>query len=818
MTLTMKNPKISNSSHPLPLIISLCSLLVFNVVFYISNLSAQPVSDPNLMEQLEEKDLLIRNLRRTIFDLEAQVSGRSDKSHLQENIRLLKQELKSQRESLQQEYSAKIDDLQNNISQLRRQIQSLEKEKQTIITSQNLALQEKIDASERLLNERTEQLNKANELVAKIVADKTETQEKLSATTIEPKEKSDTLQELDEKYKEIKTKQDQNISKAQKPLTERISELEKNIKDIREQALSNEEKLESEKDILKKKHEGEIKDLTQKLKVTEDQLNQNEKNMTMLNAKLKSVSLDAERKLADLNKTIKEKEEKLTGIQKKLNAHDSEISALMKKYEGDLEVLSAQIKEKDNSLASAQGDLQKSKEETNLLKDQLRANEETIATLTKENKDAAGPYLEKISGLEKQMNDKDLTLKLKDDELVQFRAKLIDQEEKTTVYKKLVDNQDVELTQLRKGLEDRQDNLSKLIEKEKVPLQEKIAQLEGQIADFDKKLSEERFNAKIEIKSQLDQTSTELSAAKVDVEYKLAQIDKMAKEKSLVDEELRVLLEKNAQLNQTVEELSRYKNENSSSLAEHADLKTKNAELNERLEILLHENAEHQKKMAEISAQLQAAADSKLLAAELAKAENLINGFKKDVDAKTVEISSLSDENHDLRMRLKQNIKDMETLNQQMTQLKQQSENGLSKVQSDELKEQSDTLKTALSKARQLIAQREVELEDLKKDRDLLRNDIVSLTDQLNLKIQQIGELDHAKRNSGKLYTEQDLTDIKTPLLTEISNLKNRITELEQQLVENWNRAESMLLELKNHPTIRQAENQKMIDELVPVR
>lgn len=818
MTLTMKNPKISNSSHPLPLIISLCSLLVFNVVFYISNLSAQPVSDPNLMEQLEEKDLLIRNLRRTIFDLEAQVSGRSDKSHLQENIRLLKQELKSQRESLQQEYSAKIDDLQNNISQLRRQIQSLEKEKQTIITSQNLALQEKIDASERLLNERTEQLNKANELVAKIVADKTETQEKLSATTIELKEKSDTLQELDEKYKEIKTKQDQNISKAQKPLTERISELEKNIKDIREQALSNEEKLESEKDILKKKHEGEIKDLTQKLKVTEDQLNQNEKNMTMLNAKLKSVSLDAERKLADLNKTIKEKEEKLTGIQKKLNAHDSEISALMKKYEGDLEVLSAQIKEKDNSLASAQGDLQKSKEETNLLKDQLRANEETIATLTKENKDAAGPYLEKISGLEKQMNDKDLTLKLKDDELVQFRAKLIDQEEKTTVYKKLVDNQDVELTQLRKGLEDRQDNLSKLIEKEKVPLQEKIAQLEGQIADFDKKLSEERFNAKIEIKSQLDQTSTELSAAKVDVEYKLAQIDKMAKEKSLVDEELRVLLEKNAQLNQTVEELSRYKNENSSSLAEHADLKTKNAELNERLEILLHENAEHQKKMAEISAQLQAAADSKLLAAELAKAENLINGFKKDVDAKTVEISSLSDENHDLRMRLKQNIKDMETLNQQMTQLKQQSENGLSKVQSDELKEQSDTLKTALSKARQLIAQREVELEDIKKDRDLLRNDIVSLTDQLNLKIQQIGEIDHAKRNSGKLYTEQDLTDIKTPLLTEISNLKNRITELEQQLVENWNRAESMLLELKNHPTIRQAENQKMVDELVPVR
>ena len=818
MIRTMKNPKTSNSSHFLPLMISLCTLLVVGGVFFISELNAQAVPDPNLIEQLEEKDLLIRNLRRTIFDLEAQVSGRSDKSQLQENIRLLKQELKSQRESLQQEYSAKIDDLQNNISQLRRQIQSLEKEKQNIQTGKNLALQEKIDEAERMLNERTEQLNKANELVAKIVADKTDTEEKLSATAVELKEKSKTLQELDEKYKEIKAKQDQNILKAQKPLNEKISELEKNIKGIREQALSNEEKSESEKDNLKKKYEGEIKDLTQKLKISEDNISEKEKNIAQLTENLNSANADSEKKITDLSKTIKEKEEKLAGIQKKLDAHDSEITALRKKYEGELEGLTAQIKEKENNLVSSQVDFQKSKEEVNTLKGQMSVHEETIASLTKENKDAAGPYLEKISALEKQMNDKDLTLKLKDDELVQFRTKLLDQEERTSVYKKLVDNQDVELTQLRKGLQDRQENLSKLIEKEKSPLQEKIAQLEGQIVDFDKKLSEERFNAKIEIKSQFDQTSTELSAAKVDIEYKQAQIDKLAKEKSLVDEELRVLLEKNTQLTQAVEELTRYKNDNSSSLAEHADLKTKNAELNERLEILLHENAEHQKKMAEITAQLQAAADSKMLAAELAKAENLITGFKKDADAKTVEISSLSDENHDLRMRLKQNIKDMETLNQQLAQFKQQPENGLSKAQSDELREQSDTLKTALSKARQLIAQREVELEDLKKDRDLLRKDVVSLTDELNLKIQKIGEIDHAKRTSGKLYSEQDLTDIKTPLLTEISNLKNRITELEQQLVENWNRAESMLLELKNHPTIRQAENQKMIDGLVPAR
>lgn len=805
LILPMKKRKLFKNANFLKLS-AVCLLAgLFGSVSYVPSW-AQSDADVSSTEQLEEKDLLIRNLRRTVFDLESQLSGTADDSR-DDTIRQLRKQLKEQRDALTQEHSSQISDLQQSVSQLRRQIQTLEKEKQAVLSEQNSTQHAKLNELDRQLREKTEQLNSANELVAKIVQERTDTDDKLTATTGELKEKIKAFQELEDKYSDIKTKQDKAIEKAEKPFKEKIAELEKNIKDVREQALSNEEKAAIEKESQKKKYEDEIRGLLQKVKDLEETLSKKDNDVSA-----------ADKKNQELTATVKDKEERLAAQQKKIDGHDEEMRDEKKKYEQDLEAITMRLQEKEENLASSLAGSEKLTGELNGMKKQVLEKEDKIIALTKESRDAAAPYAEKITALEKQMNEKDLVLKMKEDEAVQFQAKIQDHQEKADVYKKLVDKQEFELTELRKNLEQRQGDVSKLIEEGKQPLQQRIAELEEQAAGFDQALTEERFKAKNEMKAQLDQTSAELSKAKIDGEYKQARLDQLNKEKLELETQWQATAQKNDELTASVEALNKVKDDHAFPAGELEALKTNNAELNERLEILLHENAEYQKKMTEFATQLEGSADAKETAAELKKAEHLIQGFKKDVDAKTIEISGLSDENHDLRVKLKQSIRDVEVLNQELAKLSNRPQSGLSREDQAKMEEQMDSLKTALSKARQLIAQKDVELEDLKKDRDLLRNDIVSLTDQLNLKIQQIGELDYASRNAEDLYTETDMDKMKTPLLDEIARLKSRVAELEQQVVDNWNRAESMLLELKNHPTIKQAESQADFSELDRVR
>ncbi|MGE0269309.1 MAG: hypothetical protein AB7S78_12740 [Candidatus Omnitrophota bacterium] len=813
----MKRPVIFKPRHAVVSAMTLLIMVMGHLIFQPAVFAEQPADDL-LEEELREKDLLIRNLRRTIFDLETQLSGQSNKSQLLETNRQLRQELKAQKNSIQDGYSIRMTELQQTVKQLKKQLESLQKEKESLMSSRDSAHQNQIADYERLIREKTEQLNKANELVAKIVAEKTSGDERISLLTNELKEKNKTLEELEGKYKEVKTRQDQAILKAQKPLNEKITELEDNIKTVRQQALTNEEKAESESNNLKKKYEEEIKTLTRKLKEKEDLVSQKEKDIDQLNGRIRSAESASAQTIEDLNKTLAARDKKSAETQKKLDGHDEEIKQLKAGHKKETDLLGAQLKEKEQSLASSQADVEKRTEELNTVKKELQAKEEMIAALSAENKNAAKPFLEKITGLEKQLNEKDLAFKLKEDEAVQIRTRLTDETEKNAVYKRLVDQQDGELAELRKGLDTRQDQLAKQMEEAKTPLQEKIGLLEKQVSDFDRKLSEERFNAKIESKADFDRISNELSALKIDNEYKQAQLLKLAEEKSGLEEQLQIIAEKNTQLSLSLEELNQFKNNNSFSISEHTDLKNKNTELNERLEILLQENAAFQKKMAEVTTQLQEAAEAKAMAGELKEARNLIQGFKKDADAKTIEIAGLSDENHALRMKLKQTLKDSEILNQEIAKLKQHSAAGIDKAEYAKLKEQTDSLKTALSKARQMIAQKDVEVEDVIKDRDRLKNDIVLLTDQMNIKIQQLGEIDYANRNKEKMYTEKELTQMKTPLMTEITALKGRITELEQQLVETWSRTESMLIELKNHPTIKQADSQLYLEDFKPAR
>ncbi|MBZ0166347.1 MAG: hypothetical protein K8I00_06025, partial [Candidatus Omnitrophica bacterium] len=62
------------------------------------------------------------------------------------------------------------------------------------------------------------------------------------------------------------------------------------------------------------------------------------------------------------------------------------------------------------------------------------------------------------------------------------------------------------------------------------------------------------------------------------------------------------------------------------------------------------------------------------------------------------------------------------------------------------------------------------------------------------------------------------LQAVKKPLLLEISVLKQRVAHLEEQLVETWNRAEGMLLELKNHPQIKHVDGKLSREEQPGVR
>lgn len=814
----MKRPVIFNPRLNIFWAVLLCSILNTGMPVVPSAVFADQSGDGLFQEEIREKDLLIRNLRRTIFDLETQLSGQSNKNQLLENNRQLKHELKSQRSSIQEEYAARLSELQQTVKQLKKQLETLQKEKDSLVSSQNSAHLGQIAEYERQIKEKTDQLNKANELVTKIVAEKTAADEKLNLLSVELKEKNKNLEDLEGKYKEVKTKQDQAILKAEKPLNEKIAELENNVKTVRQQALSNEEKFESEKNDLKKKYEAEIKDLTRKLKDKEDLVAQKEKEAEQLNGRIKSMESASNQTIGDLNKTIAARDKKAAEAQKKLDGHADEIKQLTSAHKKEVDSLNLQLKEKDDSLISARSENQKLVEDMNSAKKQLLSKEETIVSLTAESKNAGKPYLDKISGLEKQLNERDLALKLKEDEIAQASVKLTDETEKNAVYKRLVDQQDGELAELRKSADSRQDQLAKQLDAARAPLQEKISQLEKQAADFERKLTEERFNAKNEIKADFDRISTELSALKIDNEYKQAQLLKVAEEKSELDAQLQAVTDKNTQLSLSLEELTLYKKNNSFSINEHADLKNKNTELNERLEILLQENAAFQQKMAEAAAQLQEAAEAKAVAGELKEARKLIQGFKKDADAKTLEISGLSDENHDLRMRLKQTLKDSETLNQQIAKLSQTSAQVTSRAEYDKLREQTDSLKTALSKARQMIAQKDVEIDDIKKDRDRMKKDILLLTEQMNIKIQQLGEIDYANRNKQKMYTEQELEQKKAPLVAEISVLENRITELEQQLVETWSKTESMLLEIKNHPTIKQVDNQRLLEEYIPER
>ncbi|MBP9854699.1 MAG: hypothetical protein KBD53_07520 [Candidatus Omnitrophica bacterium] len=547
-----------------------------------------------------------------------------------------------------------------------------------------------------------------------------------------------------------------------------------------------------EKELMDQKEESDESD--KKLKKKIDLLQKEKKIIaTARNSSCKNANEEYE-------KRSKQKAEELQKFNDLVSSKDKDIEVLNQRIK-ELESASAlptpTVKNIDEARPNELAECLQKSEELEIIEQKIRIQEEKIAALSEENQSIKTQYNDEVSEYKKQINEKDLALKLKEDDAAQNLVKLNAEIEKNASYQELLDKQTSEIAGLNQNIADLNSQITKSAEEASPPVESNVEQPVDPIA-FNQRLEEERAIAVKEIKENFDRVSNESAALKIQIADMQSHLDKTVAEKSTLEAQLQILTETNAQLTKTVEELNLYKSQNIASLAGNSNLKDENTELNERMEILLQENASYQEKVVEAQARLQEAADATKLADELNASKRLIQGYKKDANAKTLEISSLSDENRDLRLKLKESLNEIQRMKVQVKELDENAKRTINSIEHDKLQKQTDILKTDLSNARQLIAQKDVALEELQKDRDSLKNDIVLLTEQLNSKIQQLGEIDAAKRTKKKMYSEKELETSKAPLEAEIVTLKNRISELENQLVDTLDKTENMLLELKN--------------------
>lgn len=693
----------------------------------------------------EQKDLIIRNLRRQIFDLESQMPSDSQERKLRQTIRRLKDELRDRQGDWQTENLTHINALEDQIQQLRSTIRSLESERSIQTDEQVQALNQRIEQSQSELTEKVQQLNKANELVTTVVAERTEAIEELKTLRASYQDLQTQIQtqmqnyqnatnELTQANTTLKDELAQLQTKSQQDLAEAQEQVQ-TLQEQQEQLLSDHEQLVSNLKEGKLLAEKELKDQIEKLGVYKRLIDKQDEELAELRIDLEqktrlaeTLSADAEEKIVELKASIS-KESELA------------INDITQKYDKQLQALKSDLQQKQE------------------LNSKLAADFETrLAAALEESKKKSADQVEYVKS-EHQIEVKDLKSALQ-------KLKQTATDERTRY--------ESQLSEAKNEIETR---MQTEISEYKNQLAEKGNQLTVLQNDLKKFQNQGEQHAQLQQKYKSDKSDWERKFATLESQRTSGQTE-LQEQLAVSNQEQSNLKEQIQQKQNEIDELTRSKNE-----------------VANRVDFLLAESAEQEKQIAAFQVQLKDRGSIKKVEKEIAAAEKLINGFREDVEAKTQEIIRMADEQTDLRAKLKQVMDENAVLKQQTKYAAQ--------VQNDTTREQTNAIKTALSKAKQEIAQRDAEIAELQKRQLVLGREVEQLTRELNIKIKKIGELDLALLNNAKKYSPDQFERMKQPLISEISTLKKRVSELEMQLLESWDTAENMLIELKNHPNIK---------------
>ncbi|MCA9402664.1 MAG: hypothetical protein KC897_02685 [Candidatus Omnitrophica bacterium] len=785
---------------------------------------------------LAEKELEIRNLRRRIFDLESQVPTDDRQDRLRAEIERLKADGRKDRSALESDYAQRIEGLNERIRELQRELNELRQ----AAGDQDKSAKKEIDSRDR-------QLLRSNEMLTKAMAERAALQERFDKLQKERDALAAEQVKLTEEAADLRKNRKRLVEKTEKPLLDRISRLEKEqqaqlaaaeeqVKRLRDDHAQQEKKSTSERDDLREQvrqlaaaAEADARRLKEIEKKNGDDLQQSRSTIADLQDKLRKQELELKQTAAAVAELEQERTEWVrthkdlkSSLDKAAKLRDAAVEEerqkqadRRKEWEKKAEALETQLSGLQQQLRKQEAEYEKNQTQW---KRDLENKEALLSDVEARIAETTRPVREELKAKENALEKQRAQLAAEREKQELLTGQLRDKDDKIAVYQKLVDKQETDLKDLRQQLASGNKDLERTLQAERAPLEARIEAMNKELTSANKQLQLQRTDADKEFADRTQKLREEISSLKIDLEYQTNKNTKLTEGKSQIEDTLIALQKKNEMLQKTVTELNgRISQVDEDGLAVRK-IREQNRELEERLEILLQENADYQQKVLELTESVKGITNAEEMARELAEAHGLIMGFKKDVDAKTIEISGLVSENQDLRKRLRQYIKDTEDLSNTVKSLKTEKLSRISDEELGVLQEQVNSLRSALSKARQLIAQKDVALEDIQADRDLLRADVTRLSDELNKQIKSVGELEYAKRNNFGGYSDEELQAAKKPLLLEISVLKQRVTDLERQLLETWNRAEGMLLELKNHPQIKQADSGMSLDDVLPRR
>lgn len=750
---------------------------------------------------LAEKDLEIRNLQRRVFDLESKLPTDNRAQKLRAEIKRLKDIRRSEISELIESHQLEIKQLQDQVTLLEKQLVEQKKLLKQELDSGQKQAQEEISSLQKDIKKKEQQLIKSNEVLTLTMAENATLEDRMNTITEELRQTTTDLTKVKSELSDRQKIRKKLIERTERPLRTTITDLERQLALMKEvEKKLNKELKQAQFDLhqsdsrgveLRKEFEKLEKELSargakiEKLQGDKESTKSVRKQMKQ---ELKVAQEVADKKILGLtenhSKLLRERDRKIEQLQQQISTANDKMTQLKSNHSGQIEVM------------------------TKKLKSATEASRDVKLQISKAAKTLNG----KIQELEKSLKQNENELKRLQEKKDLLGAQLADKDEKIAVYKKLVDKQEKELEGNRSLDLVSHDSIDKKSAAERKSLTDKIASLQKQLSEANKKMVLHKKEWKSQKVSTDSQVKEELSSVKIDLEYKTNKYNKLVKEHEQLENTLLALQNSKEGLRKRVKSLEANQESTMDLRKAASEAREAKIELEERLEILLQENADYQKRVLELTTMVKGIANSDELVSELEEAQSMILAFKKDVDAKTIEISGLVSENQDLRKRLRQSIKDSDQTQSLLKQMKAKQMATISDEEIMAMQEQINSLRTALSKARQMIAQNDVALEGLEEDKSTLKVDVERLTQELSVKIKEIGELQYARRSAAGAITDDELQSIKKPLLVEISVLKQRVAQLEKQLLETWNRAEGMLLELKNHPQIKQADVKKLLE------